>query len=55
MNIIVHYPKKTNAKEELARRVAEVHGRAVTEKILSLNWEEEDKLKLIQELRLNFD
>lgn len=46
MEIFVHYPSTREAKEELAKRVAEVHARAVVEKMqkLSLGAEELDVL-----------
>ena len=37
VNVIVYYPKTEEGKEELARRVADVHAAAVNQRLKSLN------------------
>ena len=37
VNVIVYYPKTEKGREDLARRVAEVHADAVIRRLKSLN------------------
>lgn len=54
MKIIVHYPTTAEGKRELARRVSEVHGRAVLQKINDLPLDNGQKLKLLEEIKQEF-
>ncbi len=47
VNVIVYYPKTEEGKDELARRVADVHASAVTQRIKSLNCPDRQKLELL--------
>ena len=47
INLIVYYPKTEEGKEELARRVSDVHAAAVTQRIKSLNCPTSQKLALL--------
>lgn len=47
VNVIVYYPKTEEGKEELARRVAEVHADAVVRRLKSLNCPNRQKLQLL--------
>lgn len=48
VNVIFYYPKTEAGKEELARRVAEVHADAVIRRIKELNCPTSQKLKLLE-------
>lgn len=54
MNLIVYQPTDTAAKEMLAKRVSEVHGRAVMQTINDLPQGNELKLKLLDEIKEGF-
>lgn len=47
VNVIVYYPKTEEGKEELARRVADVHAAAVNQRLKSLNCPTSQKLALL--------
>ena len=47
INLIVHYPKTAEGREELAKRVADVHASAVTQRIKSLHCPTSQKLELL--------
>ena len=47
VNVIFYYPKTEAGKEELARRVAEVHADAVIRRIKELNCPTSQKLELL--------
>ncbi len=47
VNVIVYYPKTEEGKDELARRVADVHASTVTQRIKSLNCPDRQKLELL--------
>lgn len=47
VNVIVYYPKTEEGKEELAKRVAEVHADAVIRRLKSLNCPTRQKLELL--------
>lgn len=47
VNVIFYYPKTEAGKEELARRVAEVHADAVIRRIKELNCPTSQKLDLL--------
>lgn len=47
VNVIFYYPKTKAGKEELARRVAEVHADAVIRRIKALNCPTSQKLELL--------
>ena len=47
INLTVYYPKTEAGKEELARRVSDVHAAAVTQRIKSLNCPTSQKLALL--------
>lgn len=47
VNMIVYYPQTEKGKEELARRVAEVHADAVVRRLKSLNCPTRQKLELL--------
>ena len=47
VNVIVYYPKTEEGKEELARRVADVHAAAVNQRLKSLNCHTSQKLALL--------
>ena len=47
INLIVHYPKTDAGREELAKRVAEVHASAVTHRIKALTCPTSQKLELL--------
>ncbi len=47
MKIIVHYPEREEAKQELSKRVAIVHAQAITQKVKSLSCPLAQKLALL--------
>jgi len=47
VNLIVYYPKTKEGKEELARRVSDVHAVAVTQRIKALNCPTSQKQELL--------
>lgn len=47
INLIVYYPKTEAGKEELARRVSDVHAAAVNQRLKSLNCPTSQKLALL--------
>lgn len=47
INIVVHYPKTEEGKQELAERVADVHADMVTRHIQKLNCPSEQKIELL--------
>ena len=47
INLIVHYPKTMAGREELAKRVADVHASAVIQRINVLNCPTKQKLELL--------
>ena len=47
VNVIVYYPKTEEGKEELARRVADVHAASVNQRLKSLNCPTSQKLALL--------
>ena len=47
INLIVYYPKTEEGKEELAKRVSDVHAAAVTQRLKSLNCPTQQKLDLL--------
>lgn len=47
INLIVYYPKTEAGKEELARRVSDVHATAVNQRLKSLNCPTSQKLELL--------
>ena len=47
IHVIVYYPKTEAGKEELARRVADVHAAAVNQRLKSLNCPTSQKLALL--------
>lgn len=47
VNVIVYYPKTEEGREDLARRVAEVHADAVIQRLKSLNCPTRQKLELL--------
>lgn len=47
INVIVYYPKTETGKEELARRVSDVHATAVNQRLKSLNCPTNQKLDLL--------
>lgn len=48
IQVIVHYPKTEDGKQELARRVSEVHADFVISTINKLNCSKTQKLELLQ-------
>lgn len=46
VNVIFYYPKSETGQETLARRVAEIHADAVTQRIKNLNCPTLQKLEL---------
>ena len=48
IKVIVHYPKTEEGKQELARRVADVHADFVISSINKLNCPIKQKLELLQ-------
>ena len=48
IQVIVHYPKTEEGKQELARRVADVHADFVISSINKLNCPIKQKLELLQ-------
>lgn len=55
MNVIVHYPTQSQGKEELAKRVSEVHARAIVAKLKDLPLDNKSKLKLLVEIQEEFN
>ena len=47
VNVIVHYPKTEAGKEELAKRVADVHATAVIQRLKRLNCPTHQKQALL--------
>lgn len=47
IHLRVYYPKTPEGKEALARRVADIHASAVTQRIQSLNCPTSQKLELL--------
>lgn len=47
INLIVYYPKTEDGKEELARRVSDVHAAAVSQRLKALNCPTDQKLELL--------
>lgn len=47
INVIVYYPKTAEGKEELARRVSDVHAEAVNQRLKSLNCPTQQKQELL--------
>lgn len=47
IQVIVYYPKTEAGKEELARRVSDVHATAVNQRLKSLNCPTSQKLELL--------
>lgn len=47
INLIVYFPKTEEGKEELARRVSDVHAAAVNQRLKSLNCPTQQKLDLL--------
>ena len=47
ITVIVHRPTTEEGKEELARRVADVHANAVMQRIKDLNCPDQQKLDLM--------
>lgn len=47
IHLIVYHPKTEEGKEELARRVSDIHAGAVTRRLKSLNCPTKQKLDLL--------
>ena len=47
INLIVYFPKTAEGQEDLARRVADVHAAAVTQRLKSLNCPTQQKQALL--------
>lgn len=47
INVIVYFPKTEEGKEELARRVSDVHAAAVNQRLKSLNCPTSQKQELL--------
>lgn len=47
INVIVYYPKTEEGKEELARRVSDIHAAAVNQRLKSLNCSTQQKQELL--------
>ena len=47
INVIMHFPSTEDGKEELARRVSDVHAAAVIQRIKELNCPTQQKLDLL--------
>ena len=47
INVIVHFPTTEEGKEDLARRVSDVHAAAVIQRIKELNCPTQQKLDLL--------
>lgn len=54
LNIIVHQPLSVDAKEELSKRVADCHIRAVLDKITKLPVDSREKLSYLQKIERSF-
>lgn len=52
MKVIVH-PPTSQKKDELSKKVAEIYGLAIKFKIERLNCPKEQKLRLLDEIRLS--
>jgi len=48
INLIVYYPKTEEGKEELARRVSDVHAASVNQRLKSLKCPTSQKLELLE-------
>ena len=53
MKVIVHPPTSQKQKDELSKKVTEVYGLAIKFKIEQLNCPKEQKLRLLDEIRLS--
>ena len=53
MKVIVHPPTSQKQKDELSKKVAEIYGLAIKLKIERLNCLKEQKLRLLDEIRLS--
>ena len=47
IRVVVHYPASEEGREELAKRVADVHAAAVNQRLKKLNCPSSQKLQLI--------
>lgn len=47
IKLIVYYPKTEEGKEELARRVSDIHAASVIQRLKSLNCPTQQKLELL--------
>lgn len=47
VNVIVHYPTTETGKEELAKRVADVHASTVIQRLKALNCPTSQKMELL--------
>lgn len=47
INLIVYYPRTDEGKEELARRVSDIHAAAVNQRLKSLNCPTSQKQELL--------
>jgi len=47
INVIVYFPKTEEGKEELARRVSDVHAAAVNQRLKALNCPTQQKQELL--------
>ena len=55
MNVIIHYPKTKQGIEELERKVASVHIEAVKSYIKQLPCPKEQKVKLIDAVKSDYE
>lgn len=53
MKVIVHPPTSQKQKDELSKKVAEIYGLAIKFKMEQLNCPKEQKLRLLDEIRLS--
>jgi len=51
ISVIIHYPEDKKAQQDLARKVADVHAQTVIEKIRSMSYPTEQKIKLIDAIK----
>lgn len=47
MNVIVHYPSDNKSRDELSKRIAEIHIESVTAFVKKQQWTKEQKLKIL--------
>lgn len=47
MNVIVHYPKSTNAQQILSQKAAEVHAQSIINQIGKMHLSEEQTKRLV--------